>query len=526
MQYLSHKETNAFSTIVLDYLAQQAKLLPFIQNWPSINNIKKQIELKQSSLKNRNVLKQVLLAQYNNIDKQPITINNINALANENTFTICTAHQPCLFMGPMYLIYKIAHTIALSNYLNKEMPNYNFVPIYYMGTEDADIEEVGTTNIYDKKFAWHPAEQGPVGRLPTASMHNLLLDLNKYLNDNNENDAYIIKLFNEAYTKHTTLAKATQYIVNSLFAAHGLLIIDPDDAQLKQLYKPIIIDELNNSSSYQAVAQTNSLLQEHYKTQAFARPINLFFAKGNSRERIERVGDTYLVNNTDLQFTKSEILDLVDSNPEWFSGNVILRGVYQENILPNIAFVGGGGELAYWLQTKQVFQHFSIPFPILVLRQSAVYIQNTILEKYNTITNDISLAFKDENYIAKYYLEKNESLVDFSVMDNAHNLLFEHYASLLQALHKEIGKSLEAHITKSKKVQHAFQKKIVRVLKQKNSTEINKILALRNVIFPQGAFQERTDSFIPYYSILGQTLINDFVANCAPFGDKVMLVNY
>ena len=102
----------------------------------------------------------------------------------------------------------------------------------------------------------------------------------------------------------------------------------------------------------------------HFFQNMDPREINLFYLKDNQRERIVFEDNLYKVLNTEINWTKEDILNEVEKHPERFSPNVIMRPLYQEVILPNLCYIGGGGELAYWFQLKEFFRESRIPFPI------------------------------------------------------------------------------------------------------------------------------------------------------------------
>src|SRR4029077_7024880 len=126
------------------------------------------------------------------------------------------------------------------------------------------------------------------------------------------------------------------------------------------------------------------------------REINLFYLKDDMRERLEQKNGGYAVNNTDIFFSGDALEKELTDFPERFSPNVILRGLFQETILPNIAFVGGGGELAYWLELKPLFEHYSVPFPVSILRNSFLVLNAEQDKLAHKLGFDFSELFKTE----------------------------------------------------------------------------------------------------------------------------------
>ena len=127
---LSYKQTNYFSNLILDYLDQKEDLKPFYNRFPNLENFKAQIEEKQDyfTSEKRKVLVEVLKQQYSKLENSKAVLNNIEALSEENTFTVTTGHQLNLFTGPLYFLYKIVSTINLASALKKEYPQQKFVP--------------------------------------------------------------------------------------------------------------------------------------------------------------------------------------------------------------------------------------------------------------------------------------------------------------------------------------------------------------------------------------------------------------
>lgn len=258
-----------------------------------------------------------------------------------------------------------------------------------MATEDHDFEEINYFNFKGKKFRWNTESNGPVGRLSTEGLTDFFeiyaLELGASTNANT-----LKKLFEDSYLKHDNLADATRFLANSLFALQGLVIVDADNADLKRAFIPYIKEELLEQTSFKAVQETIEKLKD-YTVQVNPREINLFYVEDNLRERIVFENDKFIVNNTKTSFSKEEILKLLESNPEKFSPNVIMRPLYQEIILPNLCYIGGGGEIAYWLELKSFFDAVNITFPMILVRNSALL----TTEKQAKKADQLGLTWKD-----------------------------------------------------------------------------------------------------------------------------------
>ena len=179
----------------------------------------------------------------------------------------------CLFTGPLYFIYKIITTINLSEQLKSEYPEYNFVPIYWMASEDHDFDEVNHIHLFGKTLKWNQDQKGAVGAISTKSMQSLFNQLKPILGDSkNAEDLY--RLLSDSYLKNKDLASATRHLVNSLFSKYGLVVLDADSPNLKKEAIPLIKRDVLEQSNYPLIQNTNQGLGE---VQAYVRPINFFY---------------------------------------------------------------------------------------------------------------------------------------------------------------------------------------------------------------------------------------------------------
>src|SRR5690554_4140926 len=333
---IHYKETNYFSKIVIDYLEGAPTLTPFYQYQPEISSFQKAIENKNFSIEKREVLAHALAEQYAKGGihlKESLVAQNIESLKTKNTFTITTGHQLNLFTGPLYFIYKIVSVINLSKRLKKLHPEQNFVPVYWMATEDHDFEEISFFRFKGKTLQWETQQKGAVGRMNPKELIEVFEEFKTLITPYSTNEQQLKEWFEKAYLQHDNLADATRYLVHEMFYEHGLLIVDGDDPVLKTMFIPQVKEELQKEISAQLVAQQNERLAEHYKIQVNPRAINLFYLIDGSRERIIKGKSGFSIHNTQEKFSTEEFYNLLEKHPERFSPNVLLRPLYQEVIL-------------------------------------------------------------------------------------------------------------------------------------------------------------------------------------------------
>ncbi len=517
--------TNQFSKIFIDYVNNENALRPFYSYIPTIDSFNNVIEDKKKETINRKLLVEILKNQYEN-SQIKIEQSTINNLLNENTFTVCTGHQLCLFTGPLYFIYKIITTINLAEELKKKYTEYNFVPVYWMASEDHDFEEISSINLFGKKIKWNNEEaKGAVGKLNTHSVHPLIDELKQILGES-ENSKKLIQLFSDAYLNHSNLANATRYFTHQLFGTYGLLVIDADDTQLKNSFSSIIKDDIFNNTNHKLVDATiNQLKQIGYDSQVNPREINCFYLKDNVRERIENDGNIFQVLNTDIRFTKEELITEIDLHSDRFSPNVVLRPLYQQFILPNLAYVGGPGELAYWLEYKTMFEHHKINFPVLIPRNFALLTDektNQQIEKLGFTINDF---FRNSETLIKEFVTENASEeISLKPEETKLILTFNEIVDKAIKFDATLKSSVEAEKQKALNSLKNIESKLLKAEKQKQETSINQIKKIKAKFFPEDILQERYDNFAPFYLKSGEQFVGILKQQFNPFDFKFLII--
>ena len=518
---ISYQDSGYFIPLINDYLDQKSSLQSLYNRFPTIENFESQILEKQANYNDnhRKVLVSVLKKQYESILTSESTNQNIAFLAHSNTFTVTTGHQLNLFTGPLYFLYKIISTINLTKELKTKYPSYNFVPIYWMATEDHDFEEINYFIFKGKKFRWNRESSGPVGRLSTEGLAEVFDVFAKEIGSSTTANE-IKSLFKTAYLHHKTLADATRYLANELFGKSGLVILDADSAELKREFIPFFKEELLHQSANKLVLETTEQLKE-YAIQVNPRKINLFYIKDNLRERIVLENGIYKINNTKLQFSEAAILSELETYPENFSPNVILRPLYEEVILPNLCYIGGGGEIAYWLELKSVFDAAKITFPILLLRNSALLVtekQAKKADKLNLTWKDLFL--KQNDLLNDKTKQLSEFSIDLNLQKEHLQKQFEYLYSIVNKTDKSFAGAVKAQEAKQLKGLENLEKRLLKAQKRNYQNELERITDLQNELFPYTILQERQNNFSEFYIENGASLLQNLFSELKPLENK------
>lgn len=516
---LPYKDIAYYSNLIGDYLDQKDSLEFAYHRFPSLENLKRQFaeKGKQFSPQMRNTLVEALQNQYRTVETTVQTDYNLKILAKANTFTITTGHQLNLFTGPLYFFYKIISVIKLTQELKQTYPEYNFVPVFWMASEDHDFEEISFFNAKGKRFWWNTQQTGAVGRFSTQGLDEVFKAFKNELNTS-ENAKELISLFEKAYLQHDTLSQATQYLANSFFGKYGLVIVGGDDPILKKEFAPYVKSELLHQIAYKKVRDSADKLNKlGYKTQVNPREINLFHLSKGKRERIIKEEESYFLHDTKKQFTEQEILAELRHHPEHFSPNAIMRPLYQEVILPNLCYVGGSGELAYWLELKAYFKAEKVTFPSLLMRNSALLRSNKQekkAQKLNLSNQDLFL--KKSKLTEKHAKAISSISIDFSPQKKQ---LEQQFNALYKLAEKTDHSFIGAVAAQEKKqlngLEH-LEKRLLKAQKRKLKDELDRVCVLQKELFPNNNLQERAINFSEFYEVYGKELLPVLFQNLHP----------
>lgn len=518
------RETKQLTSLVLDYLDEKESVSSFYNRFPRLENFAKQAQEKSQHIVDRSTLVEVLSDQYNSVKSSKKTLENIRLLASDSTFTVTTGHQLNLATGPLYFVYKILSTINLAEKLNAEYTDFKVVPVYWMATEDHDFAEINHFFFNSQKFSWDQPQEGKVGSISTQGLTAIWKQLNDF-----SNGAWHIEeltqLFDKAY-QQPTLTEATRYLVNELFGAYGLVIVDADDARLKAPFVRIMKDDLIHHSAEKLINSTIKNLDEKgYSSQVNPREINLFYLSEQSRERIVKENNRWEVLNSSVSWSQEELLNELEKHPERFSPNVTLRPIYQEVILPNLAYLGGGAEVAYWFELKSTFDYFKVPYPMVMLRNMVLVLNARAQKKLEQLNLEIENVFLPKHELTRNVVSKNaEQEIDLTHEREQLEKLNEQLKEKILLVDKALLTATEAELTRRLKGLNNLEKKLIRAEKKKQEETMQRIEDLYAAVYPAGKVQERFENYSTLYAQWGRSFIADVKEALDPLDFRMVVV--
>lgn len=504
----TYKQTNSFSNLIIDLNEGSKSIKPFINRNFDIKNIPEQIQEKSKQSINRNAIVEALKNQYKGINTTNEVESNIDKLMLENTFTISAGHQLCLFTGPLYYLYKIISVLNLTEQLNLKYPTYNFIPVYWMGSEDHDFEEINHFNVFSKKICWNKKTNSQaVGRMKTENLLDVFNDFRQVLG-NSEHANALLKLFKDAYLQNKTMAFSQRFLVNNLFGKYGLLCLDSDDEILKNNFVSFVKKDVLKSSYKQLISNTSFKLDKDYHSQAYARNINHFYINRKGvRSRIYKDYNTFNLLKQKTSFTDREIEQEIENNPKSFSQNVLIRALFKEFTLPNLVTIGGGGELAYWLQMKDVFAKEKVVFPMLKLRNSALIIDKVNVKKLHKLNIEITEIFKNKDELISNHIKQKSSSLN---LISERKLLEEAFRSIeAKVIDETLKRTIKAEKQKNLNSLNILEKKLIKNEKKVYEESIKQIESIKDKLFPNNILQERCVNFSQFYLNYGDMFVDD-----------------
>lgn len=504
VENLPFTRAHFLSPLLRDYLGQSETLRSLYSAFPSFEALREQARRKSFSASSRTLLSHVLREQYRGVERHPAVLENLSKLEDPNTFTLTTGHQLNLFGGPLYIWYKIQGVINLCQALNRRYPDCRFVPLYWMATEDHDFEEINHFTHCGSLIRWEVPSAGPVGRLSTRALAPLFPLVRAHFGSN-QNGKQLTEWFLSAYQNHAHLADATRYLVNTWFGAQGLLALDADSRALKQRFVPYLRAELLGGMTQRSLSRSTSLLAgAGYRVQAPPRAVNLFYLRKGARERLERRGDPFYLVPSGRSFAEAELLKALETHPQRFSPNVLLRPLYQEVILPNLAYLGGAGELAYWLQLKPLFDSQALPFPLLILRNSLLLLsekQRDKLARFGISPEAFNTPLRE--LIAAQTREKSPFDLDFKAERAQLAQWFVRFRTLAEKTDKSFLGAVRAQEAKQLKGLERLEKRLLKAEARRMHDQHACLEVLKHNLFPKGDLQERVLNFSTFYRDYG-----------------------
>ncbi len=533
-----YDKLRAFPRLFADYCTAHEKVASrYAGNWQSTTDRIAAADHAAAHVRDRQILVEVLLDQQEAWGLDAPTRRNIEALSDPETVAVVTGQQTTVLGGPLYTPLKVLTALMQADALAEETGR-RVVPVFWLEGEDHDWEEMAGTHIlhrnevvplrYDGYALPDEGNLGAVGRLTAEERMAALIDqLDDHLPPS-DFKPQVMQAVRSSYAEGTRLENAFARLLRELFPESGLVFINPDDARLKQLTAPLFARELRApKDSSRLVNEAGEELKASYHAQVHARSSNLFLLEDEGRYPIDLAEDGFRLRGTDRRFTEEELLDLLDTQPELFSPNVVLRPLMQDMLLPTALYVAGPGEVSYFAQYKAVYDWAGIPMPVLHPRISATLVEGKVakvLDKYEIDPADLE-AGVDQLFqrLVVREMEVDVDQVFGEVQAPIHQAINELKAPV-ETVDRTLGKSVEATRAAIVHELSSLKERVVRAEKRNQDELYAQLQKAHANLFPAGRPQERVISALYFLNKYSPALITQLGESLDPASDAHQVV--
>ncbi|MGB5895493.1 MAG: bacillithiol biosynthesis cysteine-adding enzyme BshC [Ignavibacteriaceae bacterium] len=521
--FINYCDIPGHQNLFLDYLYEFDKLKDFykhdFRDREQYKKIFKNITASDNTVRAR--LRNILSSQYTDLNPSDKTQKNIDLLAKDNTLTIVTGQQLGLLGGPLYTFYKIITIIKLSNHLNSRYDEFNFVPVFWLEGDDHDFNEVRTISVFNndnllKKIGYKDEVEPDEAKksIGITEFDESIIEFFNQLDENLRDTEFkkpLLDKLKSMYEPGKTFKTSFRQLIHSRFDDLGLVLLDPQDKQVKDLLKPVFLKEINDFREHtQQLVHISAKLEETYHAQVKVHPVNLFFSTDDGRYLIEPVDKEFRLKRKRKNFTKEELLELVENEPERFSPNVLLRPICQDYILPTAFYVGGPSEVSYFAQVLPLYDFYKIPVPIIYPRSSATLVEANIkktLDKYDKSIIEIFLGIDELKRNVIDSLTENNVDDIFNETQNEIDLTFDRLREKLFALDKTIADTSKKYRGKIFNALNELKGKAEQAQNQKFEVTLRQLDRASTIIFPGANLQEREINFTYFVNKYGEEFI-------------------
>lgn len=512
---LSFEKIPKMPALLLDYLYHAEKVQPF---FPGVSTL----EFSRSPepdgpwprLAHRAALVETLKRQNRLWGASVKTMENLDRLAGDHCRAVVTGQQVGLFTGPAYAIYKALTAVKLAEAYRRR--GVDAVPVFWMATEDHDLEEVGRTwilaadsTLKSVQFAQESEDNrlpvGPISFDPSIAGH-----LDQFLQGlpDSEFKPVLAARLKRVYREGNTFGQAFAEVVSFLLSEYGLILLDPREPALKKMAKPIFLQAAEAWEKLDGLlkGRNQQLAGAGYPPQVSSEAGTSFLFWEQDGKRQGVVGGR---NGFSLRGNSEVLPDLqglIEQAPEQVSPNVLFRPVVQDFLLPTLAYVAGPSEVAYYAQISPLYHALGRAMPPVVPRASITVVERRIqklLAKYRLEFRDL---FQGSQPLLKQIVERTVNQEVSARFDRLERAFDNHLGEMEDPL-KSVDPTLVGALgTARKKIQYQLEHlraKFVGAESRQREILTRQADSLLRTLYPSKGLQERQINIFYFLSRYG-----------------------
>nr|WP_144924981.1 bacillithiol biosynthesis cysteine-adding enzyme BshC [Paenibacillus bovis] len=465
------------------------------------------------------------------------TKNSLKKLQLHNSSVVIGGQQAGLLTGPLYTIHKVISIIKLAEHQEKKLGT-PVIPVFWIAGEDHDVLEVNHVYVEAgqsmKKMSYQEVNVNEKRMTSDISFNKD--EMKKWIDSifmhfgERKYTKELLSFIDEVLQSSHTITDLFSYIIMELFKDYGLLIMDaadPNIRKLEQSYFEQLINE--NTQITNAVLQQQDIITGHGFKKAIeidADCANIFYYKNNERLLLnyDPLEDMFVEKKGNFQIERRLLLEELNSSPEKFSNNVVTRPVMQEFVFPSLAFIAGPGEIAYWGELKQVFEHLGIQMPPIIPRLNMTFVEAVVERDVNELELDLNNVLKNGvNSSLQVFLDSERDQELISKLDEIASYLKAEYNDIFSRLEESdrgllplAKKNLNFHLLQLE----FLERKSNFNMEQKFQATLDKYKKVERHLYPNGIPQERIWNIFYYLNEYGLSFIDQLMMENFEFDGK------
>lgn len=499
---LRHSEIPGTSRLFLDYVYNFDRLCGFYyyapHDYESYVAAASKIDYPQSR-------RQAMVAALRKIngDSEPL-----EKLAQPGTVAVVTGQQAGLFSGPAYTIYKALTAARLARELSER--GTPAVPIFWIATEDHDFAEVNHAHVFTKDGqAVHLRTEGdgaanqPVGSI--YPIHPPVDELAAALASFPDGEE-VAQAVREAYRPGVRMGCAFRQLLSGWLKKFGILFLDPLDPAIREIGAPFLKAALEAAPALNPKlrARSKELAERGYHAQVLVEDDTslLFRLDGNRRIPLRLKND----------WPDAELA----SAPEQLSPNALLRPVFQDYLLPTVAYVGGAAELAYLAQSEVIYRELLGRMPVILARNGFTLLDRRSYSHIERLGLAVPSFFAPVDTVRERIAARMvpASLTErYAEARKSQSRLLDSLRAETLRFDPTLGKAIDRTKAKLEYQLAKMERKVARETLRRDERGNKQADALTSLIYPEKHLQERYYSILPFVAEYGPQLFNDLFDN-------------
>jgi len=499
-----------FSRLFNDYLSEKQEIISFFKTKPSDLLL---TFPERKSFISREVLVNIVRDFNADLELSDLSKHNIDLLANENTFTVTTGQQIGLFGGYLYTLYKIVTTIKLAKELS-EKHQKNVIPIFWIADEDHDFDEANHVSVIKNDSSVETISiKRPSDLHQQVGREQVNADVEDQVNQffeasgSSQFSDELKTWLSEDFNPKNTQKNAFLRFINRLFGKHGIVFFGSDTKLIKQAALPVFETAITKAVEvYDALESQSKAIESVYHRQATTDHSLLFLNCKRGRIKLHLEVKKFIWSIEEKSFSSDELLAKIETDPNLLSPNVFLRPIVQEFVLPNIAYIAGPGELAYYAQMKKMYEVFDVPMPVIIPRLSATVIEKPFQRYWGELPVQFEAYFKRIEDLEREFVAQNQPFDienHFQSWIEASRETAKRFKDEIVHLDQTLDQSVERALHTYQNELEKLKGKVSKSVKNKDEITLQRIRKVHASLYPLNGLQERTIGFAHFLNRYG-----------------------